>query len=79
MSNHWKILTIFSILILGSCASQSDYPIGVPPRPILIPLPAEMQQQIPADALDIIALNDASLKTHILKLESRISLHDKSL
>jgi len=66
-------------LLLSGCATQYDYPIGVPPRPNLIPLSIELQQQIPVDVLDIIAVNDAMLKSHILRLEGRITLHDESL
>jgi len=65
-------------LFLGGCTTY-DYPIGVPSRPVLIPLTAEMQQQIPADLLDIIAVNDLFLKNHIKRLEARITLHDESL
>jgi len=66
-------------LLLSGCSTFIDAPIGVPPRPVLIPLSTELQQEISADALDIIALNDATLKTHIKKLEQRITLHDESL
>jgi len=76
ISNSIK-LGIVAIFLSG-CAT-TDYPIGVPSRPVLIPLPAEMQAEIPADALDIIAVNDASLKNHIKRLEARILLHDESL
>jgi len=69
----------FCALLLGGCSTFVDYPIGVPPRPVLISLSAEMQQEIPADSLDIIAVNDASLKIHIQKLEARIRLHDDAL
>ena len=68
----------FCVLLLSGCAT-TDYPIGVPPRPNLIPLSSELQQEISPDALDIIAVNDAMLKSHILKLENRIVLHDASL
>ena len=66
-------------LFLCGCSTFIDAPIGVPPRPNLIPLSTELQQEISADALDIIALNDATLKTHIKKLEARILLHDELL
>jgi hypothetical protein len=66
------------VFILSGCATI-DVPIGIPPRPDLIPLSAELQEQIPPDILDIIAVNDASLKNHIKRLESRIRLHDDSL
>ena len=74
-----KLLLCLSLTIFSGCATPPDYPIGIPPRPVLLPLPIEMQYQIPADALDIIAINDAELKHHILRLEGRISLHDSAL
>ena len=80
-----KTLMISSILRTGLCllllsgCAVTDFPIGVPARPDLIPLPSELQREIPPDALDIIAVNDAMLKSHILKLEGRITLHDASL
>jgi len=77
--NPLKILTISSILCLNGCSTFIDSPIGIPPRPHLISLTPEIQQQIHTDALDIIAVNDLALKTHIKKLESRIRLHDESL
>ena len=77
MSGKGVILVL--IYLLSGCATPIDVPIGVPPRPHLIPLNVELQSQIPVDALDIIAINQAELKTHILKLEARIILHDESL
>ena len=77
MSGKGVILVL--IYLLSGCATPIDVPIGVPPRPHLIPLNVELQQQIPVDALDIIAINQAELKTHILKLEARIILHDTAL
>ena len=65
--------------LLSGCATPIDVPIGVPPRPHLIPLNVELQSQIPVDALDIIAVNQAELKNHIKRLESRIEMHDNSL
>jgi len=65
--------------LLSGCATPIDVPIGVPPRPHLIPLNVELQQQIPVDALDIFAVNQAVLKNHIKKLEQRIIIHDESL
>ena len=69
----------FCVLLLGGCSTFVDSPIGLPPRPILIPLSPELQQQIPADALDIIAVNDAAVKNHIKRLEQRILMHDDAL
>jgi len=67
------------ILTTGSCATYIDVPIGVPPRPHLMPLTAEMQARIPVDALDIIAVNQAVLKNWGRGLENRILIHDESL
>ncbi len=72
------VILVALALFLSGCATI-DTPIGLPLRPDLIPLSSELQQQIPADVLDIIAVNDAMLKNHILKLEGRITLHDESL
>ena len=75
-----KLLFCLILMTIGSgCATPIDVPIGVIPRPHLIPLTVEMQQQIPVDALDIIAVNQEVLKNHIKRLESRITLHDESL
>jgi len=75
-----KLLPYLILIIFSGCASQPvDSPIGIPARPLLIPIPIEMQVRIPIDALDIIAINDAELKSHILRLEGRIRLHDEGL
>ncbi len=74
-----RLLLWPTLILIGSCAATPDVPIGIPARPYLIPLTIEMQVRIPVDALDIIAVNQAELKNHILKLESRIRLHDESL
>ncbi len=75
-----KLLLCLILTTIGNgCATFVDSPIGIPPRPTLVPLPIEMQHQIPVDALDIIAVNDAALKHHIRRLEGRISVHDESL
>ena len=74
-----RLLLCLTLILIGSCATPIDSPIGVPPRPHLIPLTTELQSQIPVDALDIIAVNQAELKNHIKKLEQRIILHDESL
>jgi hypothetical protein len=70
-------ICLLAFLLCG-CATI-DVPIGIPPRPDLIPLSAELQEQIPPDILDIIAVNDLALKNHIKRLENRIRLHDDSL
>jgi len=74
-----KLLLCLSLILIGSCAVVPDIPIGVPPRPYLIPLPVEMQVRIPIDALDIIAVNQEVLKNHIKRLENRILIHDEAL
>ncbi len=68
----------FCVLLLSGCAAL-DTPIGLPLRPDLIPLTVEMQAEIEPDTLDVIAVNDLMLKTHIKRLEGRILLHDESL
>lgn len=74
-----KLLLCPILILIGSCASTLDVPIGVPPRPQLIPLAIEMQVRIPVDALDIIAVNQEVLKNHIKRLENRILIHDEAL
>ena len=74
-----KLLLCPILILIGSCATPIDVPIGVIPRPHLIPLTVEMQVRIPVDALDIIAVNQEVLKNHIKRLESRIIFHDESL
>ena len=74
------LLLCLALTTIGSgCATQYDSPIGVPDRPYLIPITVELQVRIPVDALDIIAINQATLKNHIQRLEQRIILHDESL
>ncbi len=75
-----KLLLCLALTTIGSgCATQYDSPIGVPARPHLIPITVELQVRIPVDALDIIAINQATLKNHIQRLEQRIILHDEAL
>jgi len=65
--------------LLSGCSTYVDYAIGIPPRPILIPLTAEMQAEISPDTLDILAANDLELKHALLRCEGRIRIHDKAL
>jgi len=75
-----KLLLCPILILIGSCAATPiDLAIGVIPRPHLMPLTVEMQQRIPVDALDIIAVNQEVLKNHIKRYEQRIILHDESL
>lgn len=67
------------ILLAGCCHAPVDHAIGLPPRPHLEPLEAELQADIPAHALKIIAGNDSALKEYAKRLESRIRLHDERL
>ena len=79
MNGRFLAFPVVLFLAFSACASYPDLPIGVIPRPHLIPLTASMQAQIPVDALDIIAVNQEVLKNHIKRLESRIRIHDESL
>ena len=69
-------------LILGSlagCCTAPDVAIGLPPRPQLEPLEAELQAEIPPHTLRIIAENDLALKAYAKRLEARIKAHDEAL
>ena len=65
-------------LMLG-CASTPDVKIGLPDRPILIPITQLQWEQLSPDMQDTIQHNDLSLKAWGKKLEGRIILHDESL
>lgn len=73
-------LSVVGVLILSGCASCPPHvAIGLPDRPHLEPLEAELQREIPPHALQIISENDIKLKEYALKLESRIRIHNESL
>lgn len=78
MGRKFLALVLLTIGISG-CSTFVDYPIGVLPRPELIPLTAEQQSRTPADVLDVCAVNQAALKNHIKRYEGRIETHDDSL
>ena len=73
------ILCLILITGLSGCSTFVDYPLGVLERPYLIPLTPEQLNQTPPDVLDIIAVNQAVLKNHILRYEERNRIHDDSL
>ena len=74
-----RFLIILAILILSSCASTPDVKIGLPDRPVLIPITQLQWEQLSPDMQDTIQHNDLSLKAWGKKLEARIKLHDDSL
>ena len=74
-----KYLAILAILtIFEGCASTPvDVKIGLPDRPVLVPiLQVEWERLSPA-MQDTIQHNDISLKKWGRKLEERIILHDE--
>ena len=75
-----RALLLCPILILiGSCATPIDTSIGIPERPYLIPISAELQSRTPLEVLDTCAVNYEVLKNHVKRLENRIILHDEAL
>ncbi len=68
------------LLFLAGCASTPvDVKIGLPDRPVLVPiLQVEWERLSPA-MQDTIQHNDIALKQWGKKLEERIKLHDDSL
>ena len=74
-----RFLAFPVVLFLASCATPIDTAIGVPDRPYLIPISAELLSVTPLEVIDTCAVNYEVLKNHIKRLESRIILHDESL
>jgi hypothetical protein len=67
------VLTSCLILTTGSCTRFVVQPeLPCPDRPELMPLPVDLQLQMPVDAIWIVAENQLALKSHIQKLESRL-------
>lgn len=62
------ILTLF---LAGCCTTTVEPDFPCPTRPELMPLPVDLQIQMPPDAVWIVAENQLALKAHILKLEER--------
>jgi hypothetical protein len=73
------LLCLILTIGISGCSTFVDYPIGVPDRPGLIPITAEQQSRTPLEVLDACASNQATLKNHVKRLESRIATHDDSL
>ena len=73
MTLRTVVLASCLILIVGSCARFTVQPeLPCPDRPELMPLPVDLQLQMPIDAIWIVAENQLILKSHILRLESRL-------
>ena len=73
-----KCLIILASLVSG-CATQVDYPIGLPPYPLIEPVTQELWDTVPKHAQKIWSDNDLAKDKYIEKLELRISIHDESL
>ena len=73
-----KILTILAILTTGSgCSALVAEPLCLPARPVLYPITAAEQREIPFDILEKVAINDVRLKTHIKTIEEITEAHNK--
>lgn len=61
------------ILTSGSACTTIELaaPLPCPERPLLTPVPEDLQIRIPEDALLILAENQATLKAYARKLEGR--------
>ena len=74
-----KYLAIFVILInFSGCASTTHIPIGLPDRPVLVPIMQVEWERLSPTMQDTIQHNDLALKAWGKKLEGRIELHDES-
>ena len=81
MLKNLKILTVFSIMMIGSgCATHVASPFCPPDRPELIDISNQekfdMYNAAPS-ALEALALNDERLKSHIRLLEAIAVEHNK--
>jgi len=66
------LLASFLILTTGSCTTVSLEPdLPCPTRPELLPIPVDLQIQMPPDAVWIVAENQLALKAYAKKLEAR--------
>jgi hypothetical protein len=71
---------IGALTLLFGCATCPEYTkLDIPPKPHIIPITAEQQARTPTDVLDIFAVNQVTLKNHILRLEARIEAANDSL
>ena len=73
------LLCLTLILGISGCATPIDTAIGIPERPYLIPISAELIAITPLEVIDTCAVNYEVLKNHIKRYESRIRLHDELL
>lgn len=69
-------LLLFSLML--GCASTPHVEIGLPDRPVLLPISQMQWERMTPDLQDTIQHNDIALKKWGRKLEARIRLHDES-
>lgn len=73
-----KYLAILAILIsFSGCATTTHIPIGLPDRPVLLPISQLQWERMAPDLQDTVQYNDIALKKWGKKLEARIILHDE--
>ena len=71
---HWLFFPLILVLPLFavSCATVTVEPdLPCPTRPELLPIPVDLQIQMPPDAVWIVAENQLALKAYAKKLEAR--------
>ncbi len=73
-----RLLTLFAILTITSCATAPDPAIGFPPRPDFLPIPDTVWAATPLEVQDIMILNMFACQEYVLKAEGRIRLHDNN-
>ena len=62
----------FMLVILSGCTTiEVAAPLPCPERPVLLPMPEDLQLQMPEDAVLISAENQLRLKAYAKKLEAR--------
>ena len=79
---NWKrtvLLASFLTLTLGSCTSIEVKPdLPCPLRPVLTPIPEDLQMRMPEDAIWIVAQNQLAMKEYAKKLEARSNCADNT-
>ena len=73
------LLTSFAILTIGSGCTTIEVaaPLPCPSRPILSPIPDDVQLRMGEDAVFIVSDNQLKLKAYAKKLEARASCEDR--
>ena len=65
------ILALVLLLLSGCCSYAVKNDAPCPERPELIPVPVDLQIQMPPDAVWIVAENQLAMKEYAKKLEVR--------